>query len=166
MRTSLKTMWYNYRTFNSTTWALELIWTTLSLGHIGIWYSDLQQSAVVRPTTHQSQVLHGGTRAPKTAFPPVRVVQRLQEEWRYGGQHYYKYAGSIENLSKHTVSSLTVVVHRLYGPLWGLTPQHTNGNFYTFPATTKALAPRQKIDFTYIHHSEEAQIFVGKYTLL
>jgi len=128
----------------------------------------LHQSAAAsdHPVPHQSQVLHGRTQAPKTAFPPVRVVQKLQEEWSYGGHQYYKYAGSVENMSKHTVSSLTVVVHRLYGPLWGLTPKHTNGNFYTFPTTTKALAPGQKIDFTYIHHSEEAQIFVGKYTLV
>lgn len=131
-------------------------------------YAELNQSAVsaVRSATQQSKIFHGGSHAPHLAFPPVRVVQKLQEEWSYGGQRYFKYVGSLENSSRHTVSSLTVVIHRLYGPLWGLTPQQTNGNSYTFPSHTKALAPGQKIDFTYIHHNEEAQIFVGRYTLV
>lgn len=121
---------------------------------------------MVHPATHQSQILHNHNQAPKTALPPVRIYQQLQEDWSFGGNHYYKYIASVVNESKNTVNSLTLVIHRLYGPLWGLTPKHVNGNFFTFPKTTKSLAPGEKFDFTYIHHFKEAQIFVGKYTLV
>ncbi|CAK9254095.1 unnamed protein product [Sphagnum jensenii] len=123
--------------------------------------------------THQSKTSHQNLAAnPVLARPQqqqakalVKITQKLQVEWTVKGSTFYKYGGSVINESKDTVASLTIVIHRLYGPIYGLSPIHPNGNFYSFPAGIKSLAPGEKIDFVYIHHSDAAMIYVQKYAL-
>ncbi len=134
-------------------------------------WTENPSSAVA--ATHQSKTSHQNLAAnPVLARPKqqqakalVTITQKLQVEWTVKGSTFYKYGGSVINESKDTVASLTIVIHRLYGPIYGLSPIHPNGNFYSFPAGIKSLAPGEKIDFVYIHHSDAAMIYIQKYAL-
>ncbi|XP_024377257.1 endoglucanase 11 [Physcomitrium patens] len=119
-------------------------------GGLGI-YSNRRMQANHRNTRKGAQV--------------VMVIHMLVDQFVHNGKQSFKFSGKVVNKSNRPLKSAELVVHKLYGPLRGLSKVHESGNVYVLPNWSETLLPGQSIKFSYIHSYGKAQMFVRSYEL-
>ncbi|TYI69216.1 hypothetical protein E1A91_D08G139200v1 [Gossypium mustelinum] len=102
------------------------------------------------------------TPTPATSFNPITIEQKMTTSWNAKGKTYYRYSTIVTNKSYKTLKDLKLSIHKLYGPLWGLSK---SGNSYGFPTWLNSLPAGKSIEFVYIHSTSPADVSVSSYNL-
>ncbi|GLJ22258.1 hypothetical protein SUGI_0418570 [Cryptomeria japonica] len=103
--------------------------------------------------------------------PPVRqdnslvaIFHTITHSWSENGRTYYRYSLEITNKSPYqTITTLSLSIEGLYGPIWGLSKG--DSNIYSFPKWLKSLPPGQSMDVVYIQAAPQAIVKIASYQL-
>ncbi len=96
------------------------------------------------------------------ADAPVQFLHSITSTWTIEKMTYYRHKVKIKNTSQKPITDLKLVIEKLSGPLWGLSPTNEK-NIYELPQWQKVLNPAAECIFVYIQGGPQAKVSVLSY---
>ncbi|KAL4638276.1 hypothetical protein ACB092_03G135300 [Castanea dentata] len=93
---------------------------------------------------------------------PVQFLHSITSTWTIAQSAYYRHKVLIKNTSQKPITDLKLLIEKLSGPLWGLSPTNVK-NIYELPLWQKVLNPGAECIFVYIQGGPQAKLSVLSY---
>ncbi|KAL0004949.1 hypothetical protein SO802_012510 [Lithocarpus litseifolius] len=120
------------------------------------------------PAVHQTTKSTYPPKAPapapdtKSSNAPVQFLHSITSTWTIAQSAYYRHEVIIKNTSQKPIADLMLLIEKLSGPLWGLSPTNVK-NIYELPLWQKVLNPGAECIFVYIQGGPQAKLSVLSY---